>query len=97
MITIEFTEDAVEALRLERFNHPSPQVQLKMEALYLKSKGLKHGQICELCNISKVTLAAYLKSYVTGGIDALKQINYKGKRNLLLENAASIEKYFNYH
>lgn len=97
MIAIEFTKDAIEKLREERFNHPSPRVQLKMEALYLKSKGLKHGQICDICKISKVTLAAYLKAYVAGGIDALRQIKYKGKRNLLLENAASIEEYFEKH
>ncbi len=97
MIMIEFTEDAVENLRVERFSHPSPRVQLKMEALYLKSQGLRHGQICNICNISKVTLATYLKSYAVGGIDALKQINYKGKRNLLLENVTSIEEYFVEH
>lgn len=97
MIAIKFTRNEVEKLRNERFNHPSPRVQLKMEALYLKSKGLKHGQICDICKISKVTLAAYLKEYVAGGIDALRQIKYKGKRNLLLENTASIEEYFEKH
>ena len=94
MIAVEFTKDIIEELRVERFNHPSPKVQLKMESLYLKSKGLKHCQICDICNISKVTLASYLKGYAEGGIDFLKQINYKGKRNLLLENATSLEEYF---
>jgi len=97
MIAVEFTKDIIRELRVERFNHPSPKVQLKMESLYLKSKGLKHGQICDICNISNVTFASYLKDYADGGIDALKQINYKGKRNLLLENAASLEEYFTEH
>lgn len=52
-----------------------------------------HGQICDI-KISKVTLAAYLKEYVAGGIDVLKETMSKGKRNLLLGNAASIEDYF---
>jgi len=32
MITIEFCEDEVERLRRERFGHPHPRVQRKMEA-----------------------------------------------------------------
>ncbi len=34
MIAVTFTQDIIEKLRTERFNHPSPKVQLKMEALY---------------------------------------------------------------
>ncbi len=94
MIQIEFTKEEMEQLRQERFTHPSPKVQLKMEALYLKAKGLKHCHICDICKVSKPTLATYLKDYATGGIDSLKQIKYKGKRNLLLENVSSIEEYF---
>lgn len=97
MITIKFTKDEIDKLREERFNHPSPRVQLKMDVLYLKSKGMKHAHICDICMISRVTLAAYLKEYVDGGIDALRQIKYKGKPNLLLENASSLEEYFEKH
>ena len=77
MITIKFTEDGVEVLKQERFNHPSPKVQLKMEALYLKSKGLMHGQICDICDITRATLASYLKAYIAGGIEELKELNYE--------------------
>ncbi len=95
MITIKFTEDGIEELKQERFNHPSPKVQLKMEALYLKSKGLMHGQICDICDITRATLASYLKAYIAGGIEELKELNYEGRKNELLECAASIEEYFN--
>lgn len=94
MIAVEFTQDIIEELRTERFNHPSPKVQLKMEALYLKSKGLKHFQICDICDITNATLASYLKIYAEKGIHGLRAINYKGKRNLLLEECNSIEEYF---
>ena len=40
MIRIEFTEEAIDKLRYERFHHPHPRVQRKMEALLLKSEGL---------------------------------------------------------
>ena len=45
MIEIEFTEEAIDELRYQRFNHPHPRVQRKMEALLLKSDGLPHHQI----------------------------------------------------
>jgi len=53
MIRINFKEEEIEKLRYERFNHPHPRVQLKMEALLLKSQGLEHKKICkilEICN-----------------------------------------------
>ena len=37
MIHIEFTEQQVEDLSYERYHHPHPRVQQKMEVLYLKS------------------------------------------------------------
>ena len=94
MITIKFTESEVEQLKQERFNHPSPKVQLKMEVLYLKSKGLSHNQICDVCAVTRATLASYLKSYITGGIEELKQLNYRGRENEMLKCSASIEEYF---
>jgi len=48
MVKINFTEEEIEKLRYERFNHPHPRVQLKMEALLLKSQGLKHKNICKV-------------------------------------------------
>lgn len=47
MIKINFTEEEIEKLRYERFNHLHPRVQLKMNVLLLKVKGLKHKEICD--------------------------------------------------
>ena len=38
MIKIEFTPEEIDALEYERYHHPEPKVQQKMEALYLKSQ-----------------------------------------------------------
>ena len=61
MITIDFTQKDIDALDYERFHHPHPKVQRKMEALFLKAKGLKHAEICRLCGISTPTLITYLR------------------------------------
>lgn len=73
MIQIEFTSEEIDALELERYHHPDPKVQKKMEALYLKSQRLAHQEICRLCRISEPTLVTYLKQYQEGGIEQLKK------------------------
>ena len=42
MININFNEFDIQKLYYERFDHPHPRVQLKMEALLLKSKGVQN-------------------------------------------------------
>ena len=42
MIKIEFSEQDLKTIEYERFNHPIPLVQRRMEALWLKSQGLAH-------------------------------------------------------
>ena len=76
MILIDFTPEEIEALHYERYHHPHPKVQRKMEALWLKSQGLPHKQITRLTGISPNTFRAYLRQYQTGGLSALKQLNY---------------------
>jgi len=73
MIEIEFTPEEIDALEYERYHHPDPKVQRKMEALYLKSQGIEHQEICRLVRISKPTLVTYLKQYQDGGIEQLKK------------------------
>ena len=39
MLKIEFTLEEIDALEKERYHHPDPKVQRKVEAIYLKSQG----------------------------------------------------------
>ncbi len=97
MIRIEFTEEAIERLRYERFHHPHPRVQRKMEALLLKSQGLPHRQICEILGISENTLRSYLRAYREGGVENLKELNFPCPRSELSQHAETIEEYFRHH
>jgi transposase len=94
MIIIDFTTEDIEALNYQRYHHPHPKVQRKMEALWLKSQGLPHKQITRLTGISPNTLRAYFRQYQTGGIDALKQLNYHPHSSELLAHQTTIEDYF---
>jgi hypothetical protein len=75
MIKIEFSEEDKKKIDYERYNHPHPRVQRKMEALWLKSQDIAHNEICRLTGISKDTLIRYLKAYRKGGI-----VNYPAHR-----------------
>lgn len=97
MIKIEFTEADKQALNYERFHHPHPRVQQKMEALWLKSQSLPHHQIATLADIHQNTLCAYLKEYLEGGIERLKEINFYHPESELIKHQESLEVYFQKH
>jgi transposase len=71
MDRLEFSAAEREALQYGRFHHPHPRVQLKMEALYLKSQGVATADVCRLCGISKPTWYRYLRAYHAGGLETL--------------------------
>ncbi|MEW6620992.1 MAG: helix-turn-helix domain-containing protein [bacterium] len=68
MINIEWTEDEIKALNYERYHHPHPRVQRKMEALWLKSQGVPHKKIAQLTGVSVNVVAEYIKLYKEGGL-----------------------------
>jgi transposase len=91
MLRLAFSEADKQALHYERYHHPHPRVQQRMEALWLKSQGLPHHQIAQLCVISTNTLRSYLKLYHTGGVEALKQLNFHRPQSLLNAYRDTIE------
>lgn len=97
MIQITFTPEEIDVLEYERYHHPHPRVQKRMEILYLKSQATPHYKIQHLCRISKATLAKYLKMYRDGGIEALKKLNYKGSQSELEGHIPTLEAWFNEH
>jgi transposase len=94
MLTIDFTPQEIDALHFERFHHPHPRVQLKMEAVYLKSQGLLHQDICRLARISENTLRSYLRQYQEGGLQRLKQTDWDGPTSELSGHRRTIEEHF---
>jgi transposase len=94
MIRVECDQEIIDKLDYERYHHPHPSVQKKMEVLYLKSTGMAHGELCRICRISATTLSVYLKQYRDGGLEALKQLHYKGRPSELHQYEQTLEAYF---
>ena len=76
MIQLEFTEAEQQSLHYERYHHPHPRVQRKMEALWLKSQGVAHREISRLTGISSTTLTSYLRAYQEGGIEGAQNDSF---------------------
>jgi transposase len=97
MLHIDFTPEQIDALHHERFHHPHPRVQLKMEAVYLKGQGLPQHEICRLARISENTLRTYLRQFQEGGIERLKRTDWAGTESPLDEHRETLEEYFRDH
>jgi len=94
MIELAFTPEIIEELHYERFNHPHPRVQLKMEAIYLRGKGFSCKDVCSICKISKWTLINYTKDFTSGGVEALKKFDYSGRSSSLEKHVKTLKEEF---
>lgn len=97
MRTFTFDEQTVAAIRHDRYQHPHPRVQRKMEVLWLKSRGLTHAEIAELAGVSPRSVQRYLDEYEAGGLDGVRRLNWSGKPCALDEHRDSLEDYFLEH
>ena len=97
MLRLEFSEVDRQALNYERYHHPHPRVQQRMEALWLKSQGVAHHQIARWCGLSGNTVRAYLKQYQAGGVEALKQLTFHRPQSALNGHRETLEAHLREH
>jgi transposase len=95
MTRLTFSEQEQQALHQERFEHPHPRVQLRMEVLWLISQGLANAEAARLAAVSEATVDRYLASYRQGGLEALRQLQWgKSSTSQLLKHRACLEESF---
>jgi transposase len=97
MSRVAFTEDDLSAIAFERYHHPEPFVQRKLEVLWLKSQGLAHHDIARLAGVCRASVQRYLREYLTGGLGAIRRYPWKGQRSALDGHRASLEEHFRQH
>ena len=93
-IQLTFTPEIQEALNYERYHHPVPLVQRRMEVLWLKSHGLAHELIARLAGVSENTMRDYFALYAAGGLDKLKEVNLYRPTGALEAHTTTLEAYF---
>lgn len=96
-MVIEFTETEQKAFGYERYHHPHPLVQRKMEVLWLKSQGKEPTEISHLADVSIPTVYRYLRQYREGGIEKLKEVKLYRPQSELLSHRGTIEEEFRAH
>lgn len=96
-IHLEFTPKALSILSEERYSHPVPLVQRRMEALWLKSHKLPHEEIAKLVGVCENTIRDYFQLYQEGGVEKLKYLHYNCPTSKLAEHVTSLETHFKEH
>lgn len=96
-IQLEFTPEIRETLNYERFHHPVPLVQRRMEVLWLKSHNLPHALIAKLAGVTENTIRDYFQLFLEGGVEQLKQVDFYRPESDLVEHTTSLEGYFRDH
>ena len=91
MIKITYSEADLAALRYGRVQHPDPRIQVRLEALYLRSQRVPTRDIPRLCGISTASFQRYLKAYATGGLEQLKHLEPRQPRRALHQHRATLD------
>src|SRR5580693_1415734 len=94
MRRLTFSPEILDAIRHERYHHPHPRVQQKMEVLWLKSQGFTHEDIARLAAVSRRSVQRYLDEFADGGLERIRRLPWKGKANELATHHSSLEDYF---
>src|SRR5512144_2912177 len=97
MWAISISADDRRALVHDRYHHPDPQVQRKMEVLWLKSHGLGQDAIAAYADVSRRTVQRYIEEYLEGGLSRLRCCRGHQPRSALAEHRDSLEGYFLEH
>lgn len=97
MIQIEFTHEQIDELFTEFRQDENANVRIRCLALLLKSKGLPHEIIREICRITRPTLSSYLKCWQNGGKEQLTNVKFYRPKSKLMEFSKELKDYFEVH
>lgn len=94
MIKIDFSPEELQKIDRERYYNPHVKIRRIMHVLWLKSKNLSHGEICQLASISTTTLTSYLKRFNKFGLENLLDPVYHIPLSELEDYTQEIKDYF---
>ena len=94
MRAVTFSEADLKTIAFERYHYPDPQVQRKMEVLWLLHQGETHARVATLAGVSRSSVHRYLTDYLEGGLDLIRRCPHQGSVSPLDEHQASLEEYF---
>ena len=75
MRRFEFTDEQLEFIKRERFQHPDPPVQRRLEILWLKAHGEKQKRTAQLAGVGRATVQRVLSMFSEGGLEKVCTLN----------------------
>jgi transposase len=97
MRAFTFIPDILAQIRHDRYHHPHPRVQRKMEVLWLKSRGLTHADIAACADVSPRSVQRYRDEFAQGGLERVRRLGWPGQTCALDAHRQSLEDYFIEH
>ena len=94
MTRLTFSDAERQALRTERFEHPHPRVQRRMDVLWYISLGETYSHAARLGDVSEATVDRYVAIYREHGIEGLKRFDWRGMPSELVSHQSSLEELF---
>jgi transposase len=94
MARITFTEEELQSLHKERFEHPHPRVQQRMEVLWLISQGLVFSEAARLAGVSEATVDRYVALFRQGRLEALRKFHWVKPTSALVKYRDTLEESF---
>jgi transposase len=82
------------AIAHDRYHHPAPLVQRRMEVVWLYHHGHTQADCATLAGVSHRSVQRYLDAYRDGGLAALRRLDWKGSIGELDAHATTLEDYF---
>jgi transposase len=81
-------------LAQERYEHPDPRVQKRMEVLWLISQKATHREAARFAGVSRATAERYVALYRRGGVAALRHFDWCKPVSALQQHRGSLEESF---
>lgn len=94
MRQLDFPADVLTQIARDRYHHPDPLVQRRMEVLWLKSLHQPHALIAQIAGVSRPTVQRVLRAYDSGGLDAARTFHWKTPVCALTPHQAVLEEEF---
>ena len=91
---LTFTDDDRQALGRERYEHPHPRVQQRLEFIWLVSQGVTQTEAARLAGVSQATGDRYVAVYRRGGIAALREFHWRQPVSELQNHRPTLEESF---
>jgi transposase len=92
--TLTFHDGELSQLARERFEHPVPHVQRRMEVLWLIGNGQTQEQAARLAGVSKATVARHVALFRKERLDGLRRLDWFVPTSAMEKHRATLEQEF---